>query len=157
MKKTEKAAARAELARRELARRHYAEYLAYVQGAGWKRTKMSEFLAAKMQEFLEVETGSAYDILIIETPPQHGKTVTVTETLPSWYLGKNPRKRVILASYNDVTAQRFCRRNRDKIAAFGESIFGLRPGRINRANEFELENGEGRLFICARPRLRTEI
>ncbi len=146
MKKAEKAAVLAELARRELARRHYNEYLAYVQGSDWKRTKMSEFIAAKLQEFIEADTGSAYDILVIQTPPQHGKTATVTETLPSWYLGKYPRRRVILASYNDISAQRFCRRNRDKMVSFGESIFGLRPGKVNRANEFELENGEGRLI-----------
>lgn len=146
LNKAEKAAVLAELARRELARRHYGEYLAYVQGSDWKRTKMSEFLAAKLQEFIETDSGSAYDILVIQTPPQHGKTVTVTETLPSWYLGKYPRRRVILASYNDITAQRFCRRNRDKMLSFGEGIFGLRPGRVNRVNEFELENGEGRLI-----------
>ena len=131
MKKSEKTAARAELARRELARRHYGEYLAYVHGAGWKRTRMSEFLSARLQEFMEKNSGSAYDILIIETPPQHGKTLTVTETLPSWYLGKNPRRNVILASYNDVTAQRFCRRNREKVSepenvsAAGPELAGL--------------------------------
>ena len=146
MKKSEKTAARAELARRELARRHYGEYLAYVHGAGWKRTRMSEFLSTRLQEFMEKNSGSAYDILIIETPPQHGKTLTVTETLPSWYLGKNPRRNVILASYNDVTAQRFCRRNREKVQRFGGSVFGIGTGKINRANEFELENGVGRLI-----------
>ena len=146
MKKSEKAAARAELARRELARRHYGEYLAYVHGSSWKRTRMSEFLAARLQEFMETDTGSAYDILIVETPPQHGKTLTVTESLPSWYLGRNPRGNVILASYNDVTAQRFCRRNREKVQRFGSGIFGIGTGKINRANEFELANGVGRLI-----------
>ena len=146
MGKSEKSAARAELARRELARRHYGEYLAYVQGGGWRRTRMSEFLAERLQAFVESESGNAYDILIIETPPQHGKTSTVTETLPSWYLGRRPRARVILASYNDVTAQRFCRRNREKIVSFGQRIFGVRPGSINRATEFELEGGVGRLI-----------
>ncbi|MBR6521782.1 MAG: phage terminase large subunit [Oscillospiraceae bacterium] len=146
MKRTEKEAARAELARRELARRHYGEYLAYVHGNGWKRTRMSAFLAERLQEFMEKKTGSAYDILIIHTPPQHGKTLTVTESLPCWYLGKNPRRNVILASYNDVTAQRFCRRNREKVQRFGRCIFGVGTGSINRANEFELENGAGRLI-----------
>ena len=45
--------ARRELARRELARRHYGEYLAYTQGEGWIKTRMSEFLAARVQAFLE--------------------------------------------------------------------------------------------------------
>ena len=137
---------RAELARRELARRHYGEYLAYTQGESWIKTRMSEFLAARVQAFLEEKSGNAYDLLLIETPPQHGKTLTVTETLPSWYLGKNPRGRVILASYNENSAQRFCRRNREKLMRFGETVFGIRPGSVNRATEFELENGVGRLI-----------
>ena len=39
----------AELAKRQLARRHYSEYLAYSYGDSWIRTKMSAFLAARIQ------------------------------------------------------------------------------------------------------------
>ena len=72
-----------ELARRELARRDYVEYLSYCQGKSWKRTALSSFLAKNIQTFLQADTGHAYDILLIETPPQHGKSTAVTETLPS--------------------------------------------------------------------------
>lgn len=136
----------AELARRELARRFYSEYLAYVQGASWKRTKMSEFIATKVQDFLETDTGHAYDLLIIETPPQHGKSAAVTETLPSWYLGRYPNNRVILASYDSDFAERFCRRNKEKIKANGDKLFHVSVGAIDRAAEFELDNGRGRLI-----------
>ena len=115
-----------ELARRELARRHFSEYLAYVQGPGWKRTRLSEFLAARVQDFLELQSGHAYDILVIETPPQHGKSCTVTESLPAWYLGRYPERRVILASYDSDFAERFCRRNREKIREYGPRLFGDR-------------------------------
>ena len=101
-----------ELAQRELARRSFAEYLAYVQGRMWKRTRMAEFLAGRVQAFLETETGHAYDILLIETPPQHGKSMTVTESVPSWYLGKHPESRIIMASYNEGFAERFLRRRK---------------------------------------------
>ena len=94
-----------ELARRELARREYGEYLALSQGKGWRRTALSVFLAETVQDFLETDTGHAYDILVIETPPQHGKSITVTETLPSWYLGRNPDKRVIVAGYSEDFAE----------------------------------------------------
>ena len=63
----------AELALRELARRRYREYLPYVHGSAWKTTRMSRYLADNVQDFLETDTGHAYDILVIETPPQHGK------------------------------------------------------------------------------------
>ena len=137
---------KAELARRELARRRYAEYLAMTQGAGWVRTRMSEFLAERIQTFLEQKTGHAYDILLIESPPQHGKSVSVTETAPSWYLGRNPQKRVILASYNDDFAERFCRRNKEKLRRFGRDVFGVAVGALDRATELELANGKGRLI-----------
>jgi len=136
----------AELARRELARRFYSEYLAYSQGAVWIRTRMSEYIAMKVQDFLEMDTGHAYDILVIETPPQHGKSITVTETVPSWYLCKHPNDNVILASYDSDFAERFCRRNKEKIKAFGPNLFGVNIGAIDRAAEFELDNGKGRLI-----------
>lgn len=134
---------RAELARRELARRNYIDYLAYVGGEGFKRTRFAEYVARALQEFVETDTGNAYDILILETPPQHGKSMTVTEALPSWYLGRHPNKRVILASYNDDSAERFARRNKEKISAFGETLFGVTIGAINRATEFELSAKKG--------------
>ena len=136
----------AELAERELAKRDYSEYLAYVHGKLWKRTRMSEFLAHKVQEFLETDTGNAYDILVIQTPPQHGKSMTVTETLPSWYLGRNPFNSVIIASYNKDFGDRFTRRNKEKIRAFGTDIFGISIGAVDRADEFELDNRKGRLI-----------
>lgn len=142
----EKSKILAELARRELARREYGEYLAYVQGRSWKRTALSCFLAEQIQNFLEADTGHAYDILLVQTPPQHGKSTAVTETLPSWYLGKYPDRRVIVAGYSEDFAERFCRRNREKLQRFGTDIFGIRLGKVSRAAEFELHGHQGRMI-----------
>ena len=136
----------AELARRELASRHYAEYLAYAYGDSWIRTRLSSFLAEKIQNFIETDTGHAYDILIIECPPQHGKSMTVSESLPSWVLGKYPEHNIILASYDSDFAERFCRKNKDKIKTCGKSLFQIEIGAIDRAGEFELSNGRGRMI-----------
>lgn len=124
----------------------YGEYLSRVHGPLWKPTRMSALIAQRVQSFLESDTGHAYDILIIETPPQHGKSMTVTESLPSWYLGNNPEAGVIIASYDSDFAQRFCRRNREKIRDFGEELFGIRIGKVNRAEELELDGRRGRLI-----------
>ena len=136
----------AELAARELARRWYAHYLPLVHGKGWKVTKMSQYLATEVQNFLEADTGNAYDILVIQTPPQHGKSMSLTETLPSWVLGKRPEWRIILGSYNDESAEKFARRNKEKIVAFGKNLFGINIGAINRSTEFELDGHMGRLI-----------
>ena len=136
----------AELARRELARRYYSEYLAYAYGDSWIRTRLSSFLARKIQSFIETDTGHAYDILIIECPPQHGKSMTVSESLPSWYLGRYPNENIILASYDSDFAERFCRKNKEKIKSCGRNLFGIEIGAIDRAGEFELGNGKGRMI-----------
>lgn len=129
---------------RELARRSYGEYLAYTGGRGWLRTRLSEFLAGSVQRFIEDEE-PAYGVLVIQTAPQHGKTAAVTEALPSWYLGKNPRGRVIIASYNEVTAERFLRRNCEKLKKYGGPLFGLEEPSLSRSGELETAAG-GRLL-----------
>ena len=60
---------RREMARRELARKSCRRYLYYVHGDLWKRTRMSDYLADEIQKFVEENTGNAYDVLIIKTPP----------------------------------------------------------------------------------------
>jgi len=135
-----------EIARRKLARKSYKRYLYYVHGALWHRTRMSDFLAEQVQKFVETDTGNAYDILIIKTPPQHGKSMTITESFPSWYLGRYPRNRIIEASYNDDTARRFGRKNLEKVEQHGGALFGLKKGAIWTTTEFELDNGWGRMI-----------
>jgi len=129
----------AELAQRELARRSFIDYLSYTNGPTWKRTRFAEYVANELQSFIEEETGNAYDILVLESPPQHGKSMNVTEALPSYCLGRHPNWRVILASYNDETAERFARRNKEKVANHGETLFGVTIGDVNRSTEFELK------------------
>lgn len=138
--------ARRELARRELARRSLGDWLARVNGPAWVPTAFSRFLARQIQAFLEAESPHPYDILLIEAPPQHGKSMTVTEAVPAWYLGRRPDARAIIACYNDEFAERFCRRNKEKLRAHGPAVFGLTVGAVDRAGEFELSRGTGRLI-----------
>ncbi len=42
--------------------------------------------------------------LIIEAPPQHGKSELVSRRGPAWYLGRHPDSRVVNASYNSEFA-----------------------------------------------------
>jgi predicted phage terminase large subunit-like protein len=125
----------------------YCEYVAHVHQGAWKKTPFHRFLCGYVQNFIERETDKPYEILVIATPPQHGKSQSITETLPSWYLGKHPDKHVIEISYNEDFAVKFGRSNKRKISEYGEEVFGIQiAADNNRAVEFEIAgNGGGML------------
>ena len=111
---------------------------------GWIPTKFHRFLCNKVQDFLTTNTSAAYDILVISTPPQHGKSETITETVPSWYLGHFPKRKVIEISYSEDFAERFGRRNQQKIKEYGMPLFGIELADSPcAATEFELSNHKG--------------
>lgn len=108
---------------RRKARKDYAIYVA-LANPGFYTTHFHKFLCDEIQEFLEhpCENG-VMDILLLSVPPQHGKSYTVTETLPSWYLGKHPTDGVIIAGYESTFAESFSRRNRDKYNTIVQEVF----------------------------------
>lgn len=111
-----------ELFRRKL-RKDYSEYVKYAN-PGFCMTRFHKYLCDQIQEFITMPpTGRAMDILLLSVPPRHGKTFTVTETLPSWLLGRDPRSEVIIASYDGTIAEGFNRRNRDKFNEYCIDIF----------------------------------
>lgn len=133
--------------KRQNAINDYASYVEYVHGGRWLPAKHAVFLCKTVQKFIENKTGHSHDILIIQCPPQHGKSQTITETLPSWYLGKNPYHRVIQGSYNQDTADRFSRRNREKIKEFGKILFGIEISKeMDRNDRFELAKTKGMMM-----------
>lgn len=109
----------------------------------WQPSAFHQFLCDKAQEFVEKPTDKAYEILILSTPPQHGKSTTITSTLPSWYLMRNPDKKVIEVSYGDDLAQRFGKQNLEKVQKYGR-IFGVRLDRKKaNAKEFRIAGHSG--------------
>jgi predicted phage terminase large subunit-like protein len=58
-------------------------------------------------------------------PPRHGKSMSVTETFPAWFLGRNPDLKVIEVSYSDSLAREFGDKCRRKIEEFGKELFGI--------------------------------
>ena len=117
----------------------YATYCYFVHKGKWIDTHFHKFLADKIQKFVETPTGNPYDILVLSCPPQHGKSLTVTETFPSWYIGKYPNKRCIIACYNDDFAGKFGRRNKQKIDEFGKPIFGIK---LKKSSDRDMEIAE---------------
>lgn len=137
--KAQKAASREEL-RNELARRYYADYVQYVHMGRWKRARHLDLVCEKLESIIEGKTKR----LMIFMPPRHGKSMTVTETFPSFYLGKNPEKRVIEISYSGDLAQQFGKRNRDKVEEFGPALFGHTISQVQATKtNWNLDNGMG--------------
>ncbi len=70
---------------------------------------------AKELEHIEKHGDRDYKILIISVPPRHGKSQMCSIDFPAWYLGKNPQKEIITASYSADLAQDFGGKTREKV------------------------------------------
>lgn len=87
--------------------------------------------------------------LMVFMPPRHGKSATASEKFPAWYLGRNPEKRVILASYGDDLARDFGRKNRNDLEAFGQDIFGITVAvDSSAANRWDLAGHRGGMIAA---------
>ncbi len=70
---------------------------------------------AKELEHIEKYGDQDYKILIVTVPPRHGKSRQCSIDFPAWYLGRNPDKEIIIASYSAELAQGFGGKTRDKV------------------------------------------
>lgn len=71
-------------------------------------------LIAKELEHIEQFGDRDYKILLVFEPPRHGKSQQISIDFPSWYLGRNPDKEIIIASYSADLAQDFGGKTREK-------------------------------------------
>ena len=105
-------------------RDNYLRYLKYVHPR-YTITKFHALLGKICQSVVEkIEKGEKVRICL-SVPPQHGKSYTVTETLPSWFVGRNPDMRCIITGYNADMAERFGDRNRQLVKQYGKEIFNI--------------------------------
>ena len=138
-----KALARHEL-KKELARREYIEYCKFTGGGKWKVGKHLTYICDVIEKFLNHEYVGK-NILIVSMPPQHGKSQAITETLPSYVLGKNKDKRIIISSYSEELAQRFGSANKRKILEHGAELFNLKLSKTSDTN-LVVDNGNGSII-----------
>jgi len=68
-------------------------------------------------ERLEAVERGEIDRLMIFMPPRHGKSELASRRFPAWYLGRNPDRSVIAASYNSDLASDFGREVRNIVAS----------------------------------------
>ena len=112
-------------ARLELARRSYLDYCFLVHNGTWKPYAVHRLLCEKLDEVLSGKCRR----LIVSMPPRHGKSQTVSETFPSYYLMRYPDRKVIVTSKDDALATRFGLMNRRKVEEYGRALYGVQVSR----------------------------
>jgi len=140
---------------RELARRDLVEYARRVPVPGSPMQDADEssripliesaqaehhrLILGEMQRCMQTRHGR----LMIMAPPGSAKSTYATVVAPSWYLGTQPDRRVILASYGGDLARRHGRRTRQLLrSAESTAILQAQIGDDSRAaDEFGLTNG----------------
>jgi len=127
-------------ARKELARRNYKDYIEYVHEGLYKHSKHTLFLCNRLEKL----TYQKNQRIIVTLPPRHSKSMTFSETYPSYYLSKLPNNRVIEVSYGYALAKGFGRKNKQKINAFGKELFEIELSRLQFASDdWEIEGYRG--------------
>jgi len=105
----------------QLAACDYEQYLMLVHRGKWLRSRHLKKVCQAMEQ---VELGELRRVMIF-MPPRHGKSRSVSESFPSWFIGRNPDRRVIVVSYAISLARRFGRLNRLKVFEYGGPVFNM--------------------------------
>ena len=90
----------------------------------------------------DVEAGKI-NRLIITLPPRHGKSMLTSQYFPAWFMGKNPSKYIITATYGQELASDFGRKVRDHVQnPLFRSIFPVELKKDSQAaHRFETKAG----------------
>jgi len=83
----------------------FAEFVSPYYHSVWHQEVMAWYLE-------KVERGEIKRLIIL-LPPRHGKSEVTSIHYPPWYLGKNPKKTILLLSYSSVLPSEFGGKARD--------------------------------------------
>jgi predicted phage terminase large subunit-like protein len=139
--------AAAALLRRRAARKRLAEYIGYTSPK-YKRSGFSDAVCAALDLFIADMQAGKRPILVLQAPPQHGKSEIVSRKLPAFILGLFPDWRVGAASYSDELANAMAQDVRRNLAStehrrlFPAPIEKRRYD-VNRTGEFTAPGGSG--------------
>jgi len=99
---------------------------------------------------LEAVERGEIDRLMVFMPPRHGKSEKASKRFPAWYLGRNPTRQIIAASYNSDLATDFGREVRNIVGSpeFGEVFPGVGLRQDSRAAD-RMNTSEGGAYFAA--------
>lgn len=139
--------AAAELLRRREARRQLAAYISFTNPK-YKQSGFSAMVCGALDMFLEDVQAGRRPILVLQAPPQHGKSEIVSRKLPAYIAGRFPDWRIGGASYSDELANAMAQDVRRNLADDRHRRLFPQPAEkrrydINRTGEFTLPGGAG--------------
>lgn len=132
---------------RRRARRELHEYIRYTN-KNYKVSMFSELVCATLDKFVEDVQAGKRPILILQAPPQHGKSEIVSRKLPAHLLGRFPNWRIGTASYSSELANAMGQDVRRNLASpehaelFSTSLEKKKYD-LNRIGEFSAPGGTG--------------
>lgn len=143
----DKRAAAAELLRRRQARKALLEYILYTNPK-YKTSSFAAMVCSALDLFLDDMQAGKRPILVLQAPPQHGKSEIVSRKLPAYILGRFPDWRVGAASYSDELANAMAQDVRRNLADDRHNKLFPQPVEkrrydVNRTGEFTAPGGAG--------------
>ena len=136
-----------ELQSRRKARRGLHAYIQYTSKK-YNPSLFSEVVCSALDQFIvEMLTGKR-PILILQAPPQHGKSEIVSRKLPAYLMGNHPELRIAGASYNSEWANSLSQDVRRNLASADHQDLFEAPVEkkkfdVNRIGEFTAPGGSG--------------
>lgn len=131
-------------AKLEMARRSYSAYYLLANAPEAKLYPHTKLICDAIQKIIDGKP----QFLIIELGPQHGKSMTITETLPSYYLMRFPDKKVMVTAYGEKLYSGFADSNRQKFTLFAPELFGLTTSK-NTSDEFDVAGHKGKALFTS--------
>ena len=136
-----------ELMARRLARKELFAYIKYTTPK-YVESFFSMAVCVALDQFILDVGAGLRPILILQAPPQHGKSEIVSRKLPAFLMGRNPSIKIGAASYSDALAGAMAQDVRRNIA--GVEHLRLFPAgaekikyTIDRMGEFTAPGGDG--------------
>lgn len=116
-----------------------------VSGGRWKRARHLQLLNQKL---VEVAQGKCTRLMVF-MPPQHGKSLLVSQYFPAWYLGQFPDRRIILTSYEAEFAATWGYKARNLLQEYGLEYFDVKVNPDSSArNRWDILNHDGGMMTA---------
>lgn len=96
----------------ELAKRYFFDYCHLIMPAFYKADR--EYLISVCGEFQSFLNDNEHDVLVLNMPPRHGKSLTLGRFV-EWVLGNDHSKKIMTGSYNETLSTVFSKNVRNTI------------------------------------------